>query len=388
MKNRHNSQKVGQHIADVMQKRTPQHKEEFDKWIENNEYALDCITDLSDKKTLSEMLDNFKNDNKEEDAKELVKKISRLQSRRRIITTALSMSAAVAAVAIMLWFNHSPEQFPIKAERKTKNSSIINAPKLITSKGETINLNNSINMVIGENIAINESGALELKSNNSADSLQNKMNKLIVPCRNSYTIKLADGTTAVLNANSTLEFPEAFSGNSRNVSLTGEGYFEVARDNTKPFTVTANGMKISVHGTKFNINTFQNEKVVTFLLEGSVSVGSDRMREVMLHPMQVMNATTHNGAYVINDMKDEGKYLSWLKNDFVFNATPLSEVVEQLENWYGIRFDEKSFSDTTELLTGAFSRNTDLPELIKAIQTSINADIIEKNNIYYIHLKK
>ena len=102
-------------------------------------------------------------------------------------------------------------------------------------------------------------------------------NTIIIPKGGQYQLTLADGTKVWLNASSSLRYPVSFSGKERKVELTGEAYFEVARNEGMPFHVQAGNIDVEVLGTHFNINSYKDERAVkTTLLEGSVKVSSGK----------------------------------------------------------------------------------------------------------------
>ncbi|HEY8897267.1 MAG TPA: FecR family protein, partial [Niastella sp.] len=98
-------------------------------------------------------------------------------------------------------------------------------------------------------------------------------NSLTTPYGGEYKVTLADGSTVWLNAGSSLRYPAVFTGNDRPVTITGEGYFEVAENKAKPFRVFANGTEVKVLGTKFNVKAYERDKQVTAtLVSGAVAI--------------------------------------------------------------------------------------------------------------------
>src|SRR5690606_4954570 len=111
-------------------------------------------------------------------------------------------------------------------------------------------------------------------------------NQIFIPKGHQYKLTLADGTKVWLNSASTLIYPSNFTGNERHVELSGEGYFEVAKNEGMPFIVTANGVKVNVLGTQFNISAYKEEQHIrTTLVEGSVRLFHDD-HTVILKPGQ------------------------------------------------------------------------------------------------------
>ena len=119
---------------------------------------------------------------------------------------------------------------------------------------------------------------------------------MTTPRARQYNLELSDGTKVWLNASSSITFPTSFAANERKVILTGEVYFEVAKDKTRPFRVSVNDMQVNVLGTHFNVNAYDDEDAVnTTLLEGSVLL-TEKDKKVLLKPGQQAQ-TTKVGSY-------------------------------------------------------------------------------------------
>ena len=134
---------------------------------------------------------------------------------------------------------------------------------LTMSDGSTIVLDSMQNGMLQQgNIKINKQGGL-LIYNGSASTPQSGAhvvyNTLSTPRGGKYQVVLPDGSKVWLNASSSLYFPTAFTGNIREVVLTGEAYFEVAKNKEKPFRVKVGSMQVNVLGTHFNINAYEDE---------------------------------------------------------------------------------------------------------------------------------
>src|SRR5690606_14528239 len=126
-------------------------------------------------------------------------------------------------------------------------------------------------------------GKLVYQKGNAGDS-EISYNKITTPRGGQYQLTLADGSRVWLNAASSITFPTLFSGNDREVNITGEVYFEVAHDAKMPFRVVVNNMEVQVLGTRFNVNAYEGEEAIkTTLLEGSVEV-SEGKESVLIKP--------------------------------------------------------------------------------------------------------
>ena len=145
-------------------------------------------------------------------------------------------------------------------------------------------------------------------------------------------LELLDGTKVWLNSDSELRFPVTFVGDRRNVEIEGEAYFEVAKDEGKPFHVLANGVDIKVLGTSFNVNARENSCVTT-LVEGLVRMKHGLQDSVELHAGQ-QACVSGIGKIHVQEV-DTRYYTSWMNNMFAFRETPLREIANVLEEWYG-----------------------------------------------------
>lgn len=150
---------------------------------------------------------------------------------------------------------------------------------------------------------------------------------------------LPDSTLVFLNAESKIEFTENFAG-GRNVHLSGEGFFEVAHDSLRPFTVHANGLGITALGTSFNVKAFPNEEETSVaLLTGKVIIDDDdSKRSVFLTPGQQAKVSI-NQTGITKSAIENPEVLNWRKGILHFKQNSLKEVTYALERWYGVEID-------------------------------------------------
>jgi transmembrane sensor len=208
-------------------------------------------------------------------------------------------------------------------------------------------------------------------------------NMLTCPRGGQFKIRLPDGTDVWLNSVSSIRYPTAFPGRERKVEITGEAYFEVARDQAKPFVVEVSNMEVKVLGTSFNINSYEDEGPArTTLLDGKIAVAlpSDRQSKksgefVVLKPGQqavaasglltggIDRETQH--LTIVNDANVE-QVMAW-KNGFLsFKQADLTTVLRQLERWYDI--DVKYAGNIpVRHFTGELSRDLTLSQVISVL---------------------
>lgn len=159
-------------------------------------------------------------------------------------------------------------------------------------------------------------------------------NTMTTPNGRQFRLSLPDGTEVWLNSASSITFPTSFAGNERTVSVTGETYFEVTKDKTRPFHVKVSGMEVEVLGTHFNINAYTDEAAIkTTLLEGSVKIRRDGNSLATLVPGQ--QAQYAGAAVRVSDANIE-QVMAWKNGVFDFNGADLQTVARQLMRWYNI----------------------------------------------------
>jgi transmembrane sensor len=164
-------------------------------------------------------------------------------------------------------------------------------------------------------------------------------NTLKVPYGKKFKLTLSDGTVVSLNSGTTLKYPEQFGINGkRNVYLTGEAFFEVAKDKQHPFIVNANKVDIEVLGTKFNVSAYpENPTVNSTLVEGSIQMyeAENKQNIVLLKPNQM--ATWQNNSKKITTKEvDPAFYAAWTKGELAFKDTPFSTIVKIIQRTYDV----------------------------------------------------
>ena len=159
-------------------------------------------------------------------------------------------------------------------------------------------------------------------------------NELVIPRGGENTVILADGTTVHLNAGSKLTYPVRFAGKRRVVALEGEAYFDVVKDETRPFIVQTHLGEVTVLGTAFNINAYTDASVYTTLVHGKVQFSSSSIGTIILSPGE-QAVVSANGSE--KRMVDLDEYVGWVDGRYVFNNRPLGEIMQTFERWYDIQ---------------------------------------------------
>ncbi|RNL82271.1 FecR family protein [Sinomicrobium pectinilyticum] len=151
------------------------------------------------------------------------------------------------------------------------------------------------------------------------------------------SLTLTDGTEVRLNSGSTIKFPERFTGNTREVELTGEAFFNVARNPKKPFIIKSDEIRTTVLGTSFNINTFpENEEITVTVATGKVKVASDS-NAVFLGPEE-QGVFDKKSNRISRRKTDIRNFIQWKDGIIHFEDTSLFQVSKVLGAWYGVTF--------------------------------------------------
>lgn len=191
-----------------------------------------------------------------------------------------------------------------------------------------------------ENVSFNNNGGLlKVKKQESADKdfmEEIGYNTINVPYGGTYTVELSDGTRVYLNSGTVLEFPSRFDGDVRSVSLRGEAYFEVARNEYKPFIVEVDGMRVKVLGTSFNVKSYIDEpRVYTTLVQGSVVILRNGQPEKKIVPGEQACYDKENETLRVS-MVNVSEFTAWKDGIFYFKDIALEEILRIVARWYDL----------------------------------------------------
>ena len=199
---------------------------------------------------------------------------------------------------------------------------------------------------------------------------------------NRMEITLPDGSQIMLNRYSSLTYPKRFKGDSREVTLNGEGFFNITKNPNKPFIVTAEMMKVQVLGTQFNIEAYANNPDVrTTLIEGSVMVSIDSTDEQMiLHPSESAIYNKKNKTLELAVEDETVATVAWQSNSFIFDKQTLQEIVRKLGNSFGVVIEIDNDDLANYRLTAKFNNDEPLEEILTLLQTGRGFTFKKINN--------
>ncbi len=181
-------------------------------------------------------------------------------------------------------------------------------------------------------------------------------------------VRLPDGTLVFLNAESSLTYPVSFaSAAKRQVSLSGEGYFEVAKDKAHPFIVKTTRQDVEVLGTHFNVNAYPVERVVkTTLLEGSVRISALGAGKVLKPDQQAVLAP--DGKIDVSQA-DVDVAVAWKNDQFMFDSENIQAVMRMVERWYNVEVVYVG-EITDEKFWGGVSRFDNVSKVLKSLEST------------------
>lgn len=208
------------------------------------------------------------------------------------------------------------------------------------------------------------------------------MQKLSTPRGMDFKVLLPDGSEVWLNAESTIEFPVSFTGSNRIVTLKGEAYFKVARNEQQPFIVNTERMAVRVLGTEFNLKSYKEETPHVSLVKGKVEVlqGNDDSNAAQLKPGQDAWVDKHGSMHVREI--DTYAVTQWIRGYFYFDDAPLVDILRDLSRWYncGVVFNNRAAMDWH--LHFSASREGSLDQAVEDINRLCKAKItIEDNDL-------
>ena len=278
------------------------------------------------------------------------------------IVAAASIFLILSAGGFFLLHKTEPRQ-PIAQSQKPDLQPGSKMAILILSGGKEISLGDAKTGTIATQGNTNITKTVNnqiVYSNTQQPSNEVIYNTIITKRGNFYPLTLSDGTVAILDAASSIKYPVSFTGNERQVEITGQVYFEVVHKADRPFRVTVRGQTIEDLGTHFNINAYDDEPTIeTTLIEGSVRINHG----VILKPGQ--QAAIQNGNIKVRSVNTE-QAIAWKSGLFSFKGTPMSEVMRQLSRWYDVDVEYPDGQPRT-IFTGEMHRNINASQVLDVL---------------------
>ena len=273
---------------------------------------------------------------------------------------------------------------PTHVSPSTKSIATINASKndmmpggqkalLTLSDGSQIVLDSASNGLLskqgGTKIIKLANGQVEYTAS-TLGSTQTLYNTMSTPAGGQYQITLPDGSKVWLNASSSIHYPTAFLEKERRVTITGEAYFEIAKNANKPFIVKVyNGAEVKVLGTHFNVKSYADEdEIQTTLLEGSINIYNGLKNNLLVPGNQAK--IDKSGVIKVQADADLEEVVAWKNGNFQFNSADIKSVLRQAARWYNIEVVYLGKPSTENRFTGKIPMSVNLSRLLRWLEYS------------------
>jgi transmembrane sensor len=314
-----------------------------------------------------------------------------------IKTRRFAAAAVLAAIAVtgVLLFTHtkSTSASSIAQQKRSDLNDILpggNRAVLTLADGSKISLDSAhtgnLTSQGTAKVLKTQDGELKYDAATAGSHNNTSYNTLSTPRGGQYRLLLADGTRVWLNDASSIRYPTSFTGADREVEISGEAYFEVAKNTAMPFRVSTidhpgdtNPMTIDVLGTHFNVNAYSDEPVVrTTLLEGMVKVSKGK-NTIQLQPGQEAQLQKDGAIQQLSDT-DPTAAVAWKDGIFEFSDEDLPSIMRQISRWYNIDVMYEG-SVSADKFTGRVSRNMSLSGVLKILKLSDVKVTVSDNKI-------
>jgi transmembrane sensor len=212
---------------------------------------------------------------------------------------------------------------------------------------------------------------------NNEENQNVSINTISTPVGGQYMVILPDNSQVWLNAASSISFPTSFKDKTRNVSITGEAYFEISKNAEKPFIVKSGDVAITVLGTHFDIMNYTDEpKSKITLLEGSIKLDLGSSSQI-IKPGQQAIYSKNSEKITLTTVETED-VIGWKRGYFLFDNSPIEEVLREIKRWYDIDITYNGIK-TNMTITAMISRKNSLNKVLNLLEKSAGLNF-EINN--------
>ncbi len=330
---------------------------------------------------------------------DLLGKIAGRVSRRRrnvkivAIGRSLLKYAAFAflfiSVGVVISYLHHNKNGLNEFSKLIEVSQIGDRPTIILPDGSVINIGtreSEIDYTSGEKIVINNDRIVKLPVNKDGKDISAILQSVPYGCKSK--IVLGDKSIVWLNAGSRLIYPSSFTGKKREVTLSGEAYFEVEKNVDDPFIVHTADYRIKVLGTKFNIAAYASDDISrAVLVEGSIELKLNAQgwsdEGIVLKPNEMFLYNKKSGKSYVQPVKPD-QYICWVDGIIECQNEELSRVIRKLERFYDIQIELKNPQDGSIKIDGKLNLNQNKNEVLYYLTKVAKRQFIKKNDWYYI----
>jgi len=329
-------------IKELNQESTLEEKMILYEWLSQSENNLVLYEKIKQKENLVSMVKEHGKIDKQFAWEKINEKITQMEPRHKFNIIHILKYAAIIAIPLLIasyfvFYKVQPHNSAVTYNALEKQIQNFKQSSLITSNGEVISLEaskDSVMVIDATQIKMGDAN-ISYSNDESKNDHEIKYNTLVTPKSKVFIVILADGTKVWLNASSAIKYPTQFASEIRNVYLSGEAYFEVAKDASKPFIVSTKDMTIQALGTSFNVMAYPNDNVVeTTLVHGGVSVKTSNNNLILEPGNQArFNKKTEN---LQKRPINVELYTSWKDGKYIFDYEDLETVMTKISRWYNV----------------------------------------------------
>ncbi len=348
-----------------------------------NDKKLDKLSnDLMSNNNLNNHLSNYESFSSQEGYKRFLNTIENIPivALRKRISIKLWIYSAAASVLIIIGFS-----LYLMRQTKSVNQDVINPgiakSTLILSNGEEITASSDDFVYEKQNVKVEyQKGSFSYAGDVSADSLSE--NILVVPMGGEANMVLSDGTKVWLNADSYLKHPAKFAGNTREVTVKGEVYFEVAEDKEHPFIVHTPKGDVKVLGTGFGITAYPEENAYVTLAHGKIAFNDNVHSELVLSPGEQIKVS---GNQLEKRKVNVAEYVGWKDGEFTFHQRSLEEIMNTMQRWYNVEvvFDNPELKNIR--FSGDLKRYESINVLLNALSLTKEMNYSIEDNVITLY---
>ena len=279
--------------------------------------------------------------------------------------------------------------------------SQLNSIEKFASSKEINHSDVTLILVDGKQININQKQANVTYSANGADVLVNDtaemkqsvteagFNQMIVPFGKRSNLTLSDGTRVWVNSGSRLVYAPVFKGKIREVFLEGEAYFEVTKDEKKPFYVRTDAFKVKVYGTKFDVQAYQrNNEYNTILIEGKVSLQANKggilSSERFIFPDQIAILSADKEDFLVTEVANIDNFIAWKEGYLIFKNEAFQSILKRVSHYYDISI-ELNEDMRVKRLSGKLDLKDDPERVLDGLSLISKIRYVKNANKYCFH---
>ena len=361
-------------------------KRELEEWLESHPEDRGILDRVREGKALEVREEAWGKMNRGDALRQFEKKIGYKRGSLTIRVLKYAAAVIIPLMGVLAW-QWGREIEPVERVQSPLLVAIApGSPKAVLTLEDGAQV--ALEPMAGENLMLTQSGTvLEERGNGIVYSDTSGLkgvksfNRLNTPRGGEYNVTLTDGTRVYLNALSDLRYPVVFDEKERIVYLSGEAYFEVAKDAGRPFFVITESTKLEVYGTSFNVNTRYENGVQTVLVAGAIGVkGMGTNRVYRVRPSELIEFSA-DGKFVKQEKVDVAPYVAWRYGQFMFENESLEHIMNTLSLWYDVDVFYASESLKGHRFTGHMKKYENIDMILDAISKIMGVTFTIKDKI-------